>query len=124
MAAHQSDADLLAGKAVAKVDVAQIAAIVALVVGNDAQLLRSILQILQDLIDPARMHRTGRNIHHPVRLRHVQSGGDGAATLAHDQFDPRPVAQSARRRHDFRNFDIFQRRELGERRADQRPLTR
>ena len=90
---------------VTKIDVAQLTAVVALVIGLNAEFQQLSLEVKNHLIDRAGMNRTRGNIDNPMALRHVESHGDLAAVLAHDEFHARAVTDAPRRRDHRRHFD-------------------
>jgi len=59
VAGYERDAQLAARETVTQIEIAQITAIVPLVVGRDAELLDFFLEIMNHLIDRSRMDRTG-----------------------------------------------------------------
>src|SRR5215510_10009597 len=59
MPCYQSNAKFMARETVAKIQIAQLTAVVSLVVGRDSQLEQFGLQITRNLIHRPRMHRTG-----------------------------------------------------------------
>jgi hypothetical protein len=71
MSRDQSYAYFSPHRAVAKVEVAQITAVVALVVGVDAELEDLLFEITNDLIHRPWMDRASGYIDDPMTLRHV-----------------------------------------------------
>src|SRR5215469_1669428 len=124
VARYQCNAQFLTRGAETKIDITEIAAVIALVVRSDAQLKNFLFEILRDLIDGARMNRTGSNIDHAMALRHVQPQGNLVAISSDHEFDPRTICETLPRRCYPRHLDSSQRGVTNERFADGRTLAR
>jgi hypothetical protein len=91
-ARNQCDTQLAARRAVAKIEITEVAAVVALVVGHDTQLDNLFLEILRNLIDRRWMHRARRDVDHAMTVRHVEPQSDLIAVAPRHQLHPRSVA--------------------------------
>src|SRR5512138_671033 len=98
MPRHQCHAQFLALSAETKIDVTQMAAVIALVVWHNAELENLLFEILRGLIDGPRMNRTRGDVDHTMAAGNIQSQSNLVAIASDHELDPRAIAETLRRR--------------------------
>src|ERR1044071_4404286 len=124
MPRHQCHAQFLTRSAKTKIDVTQIAAVIALVVRHDAKLENLLFEILRRLIDGPRVNRTRGDVDHAMAVGNVEPQSNLVAISSDHELDPRAIAETLRRRCRARHLDSSQGRVTRKRFKDDRTLAR